>query len=87
MRLFFHGILEALNNFLSGGVQYEMFSFYQIEKHKKQLACLMITYPSTNGVFEDNVKDVCEMVHDKGGQVNSLLKLVTHTWLRATLPL
>lgn len=45
------------------------FSFCQIQKHEKQLACLMITYPSTNGVFEDNVKDVCEMVHEKGGQV------------------
>lgn len=41
----------------------------KIEKYEKQLACLMITYPSTNGVFEDNVKDVCEMVHEKGGQV------------------
>ena len=31
----------------------------------------MITYPSTNGVFEDNVKDVCQMVHDAGGQVTT----------------
>ena len=30
----------------------------------------MITYPSTNGVFEDNVKDVCNMVHEAGGQVS-----------------
>lgn len=29
----------------------------------------MITYPSTNGVFEETVKDVCQMVHDAGGQV------------------
>ncbi|KAK3883983.1 hypothetical protein Pcinc_011711 [Petrolisthes cinctipes] len=41
----------------------------KIEKHQKNLACLMITYPSTNGVFEDNVKDVCHMVHEAGGQV------------------
>lgn len=42
---------------------------FQIEKHRKNLACLMITYPSTNGVFEETVKDVCQMVHDAGGQV------------------
>lgn len=41
----------------------------QIQEFKDDLACLMITYPSTNGVFEDNVKEVCEMVHENGGQV------------------
>lgn len=44
-------------------------TLFQIEKHRKNLACLMITYPSTNGVFEETVKDVCQMVHDAGGQV------------------
>lgn len=41
----------------------------QINKFKSHLACLMITYPSTNGVFEENVKDICSMVHEAGGQV------------------
>ncbi|XP_024943697.1 glycine dehydrogenase (decarboxylating), mitochondrial isoform X2 [Cephus cinctus] len=40
-----------------------------ITKHKQNLSCLMITYPSTNGVFEETIGDVCEMVHEAGGQV------------------
>lgn len=39
------------------------------EKHSANLSCLMITYPSTHGVFEDNVKEVCQLIHDHGGQV------------------
>ena len=39
------------------------------EQHKDRLACLMITYPSTYGVFEDNVRDVCRLIHALGGQV------------------
>ena len=39
------------------------------EEHADQLAALMITYPSTHGVFEDHVRDVCQVVHDNGGQV------------------
>ncbi len=41
----------------------------KIDKHGDDLAAIMITYPSTHGVFEDNVTDVCKMVHDHGGQV------------------
>lgn len=33
------------------------------------LACLMITYPSTHGVFEEKIKDICDLVHQHGGQV------------------
>ncbi|XP_012271027.1 glycine dehydrogenase (decarboxylating), mitochondrial isoform X2 [Orussus abietinus] len=40
-----------------------------IDKHEKTLSCLMITYPSTNGVFEETISDVCGMVHNAGGQV------------------
>lgn len=40
-----------------------------IDKHRDNLSCLMITYPSTNGVFEETISDVCAMVHDAGGQV------------------
>lgn len=39
------------------------------EKHSKNLAALMITYPSTHGVFEENVIDVCSLIHEHGGQV------------------
>jgi glycine dehydrogenase len=38
-------------------------------QHSANLACLMITYPSTHGVFEEAVKDICALVHSHGGQV------------------
>lgn len=41
----------------------------KIEKHKDTLAAIMITYPSTHGVYERNVHRMCDMVHDAGGQV------------------
>jgi glycine dehydrogenase len=39
------------------------------EKYKDNLAALMVTYPSTSGVFEEDIKDMCEVIHDNGGQV------------------
>jgi glycine dehydrogenase len=39
------------------------------EKHTANLAAIMITYPSTHGVFEVNVREICEIVHAHGGQV------------------
>ena len=39
------------------------------EKYSKNLSVLMITYPSTHGVFESEVKDICQVIHDHGGQV------------------
>ena len=39
------------------------------EVHSSELAAIMITYPSTHGVFEDKVKEVCDIVHSHGGQV------------------
>ncbi|WP_447036159.1 aminomethyl-transferring glycine dehydrogenase [Streptomyces sp. DSM 118878] len=41
----------------------------KIEKHRDELAVLMITYPSTHGVFEEHVADICAEVHEAGGQV------------------
>jgi glycine dehydrogenase len=41
----------------------------KIEQHRERLAVLMVTYPSTHGVFEDNITDICAAVHDAGGQV------------------
>ena len=39
------------------------------EAHEKELAALMVTYPSTHGVFEESIKEICEIVHAHGGQV------------------
>lgn len=39
------------------------------EAHRKDLAALMITYPSTHGVFEESIKEICQIIHDNGGQV------------------
>ena len=39
------------------------------QQHREKLAALMITYPSTHGVFEESVRRVCRIVHDYGGQV------------------
>ncbi|WED29419.1 aminomethyl-transferring glycine dehydrogenase [Vibrio sp. DW001] len=41
----------------------------KIEKHRDNLSSIMITYPSTHGVYEEQVQLVCEMVHEAGGQV------------------
>ncbi|HXM33503.1 MAG TPA: aminomethyl-transferring glycine dehydrogenase [Chthoniobacterales bacterium] len=39
------------------------------DAHKDDLAALMVTYPSTHGVFETTIRDICEIVHSHGGQV------------------
>ena len=39
------------------------------EEHKDDLACLMLTYPSTHGVFEEAVREICAIIHANGGQV------------------
>jgi glycine dehydrogenase len=41
----------------------------KVDQHRGELAALMITYPSTHGVFEVAVKDICQWVHEAGGQV------------------
>ncbi len=41
----------------------------RIAEHKDHLAALMITYPSTHGVFEESIKEICQWIHDAGGQV------------------
>ncbi len=41
----------------------------KVEENSDQLAALMITYPSTHGVFEEDVVKICELIHDHGGQV------------------
>ena len=41
----------------------------QVADHSSTLAAIMITYPSTNGVFESTIADICRLLHDNGGQV------------------
>jgi glycine dehydrogenase len=41
----------------------------KIQTHGDHVGALMITYPSTHGVFEEGVRDICKMIHDAGGQV------------------
>lgn len=41
----------------------------KVEANKDNLAALMVTYPSTHGVFDENIREVCELVHQNGGQV------------------
>ncbi|GIF40220.1 aminomethyl-transferring glycine dehydrogenase [Actinoplanes xinjiangensis] len=41
----------------------------KIEKHRDQLAAIMVTYPSTHGVYEQSIADLCAKVHEAGGQV------------------
>ncbi|WP_399094840.1 aminomethyl-transferring glycine dehydrogenase [Streptomyces sp. BBFR2] len=41
----------------------------KIDKHRDELAVLMVTYPSTHGVFEEHITEICAAVHDAGGQV------------------
>ncbi|MCS6969140.1 MAG: aminomethyl-transferring glycine dehydrogenase [Cytophagales bacterium] len=39
------------------------------EAHSHELACLMVTYPSTHGVFEEEIQQICDIIHQHGGQV------------------
>ena len=41
----------------------------KIDTHRDDLAAIMVTYPSTHGVFEDTISELCALVHDAGGQV------------------
>ena len=41
----------------------------KITQYSKEISCLMITYPSTHGVFEESISQICEKVHSVGGQV------------------
>jgi glycine dehydrogenase len=41
----------------------------KVAAHRENLAAIMVTYPSTHGVFEDTITELCDLVHDAGGQV------------------
>jgi glycine dehydrogenase len=62
----------------------------KIEDHRDRLAVLMVTYPSTHGVFEQAIGEICTLVHDAGGQVyvdganlNALVGLARPGWFGA----
>jgi glycine dehydrogenase len=41
----------------------------KVEANKENLSCLMVTYPSTHGVFETSIKEICKLIHNNGGKV------------------
>lgn len=41
----------------------------KVLEHRAELGALMVTYPSTHGVFEESIREICELIHDAGGQV------------------
>ncbi len=41
----------------------------KVKSHKEKLSCIMITYPSTHGIFEENIQSICDIVHEHGGLV------------------
>jgi glycine dehydrogenase len=60
------------------------------EEHADRLAALMVTYPSTHGVYEEQIREICAVVHERGGQVyldganlNALVGLARPGWLGA----
>ena len=52
----------------NGNIDYNDF-LLKIEQYKNTVAAFMVTYPSTHGVFEENIQEICKIVHDYGGQV------------------
>ena len=41
----------------------------KVEENSENLGALMVTYPSTHGVFEEKITDICDLIHKHGGQV------------------
>ncbi|MEW5248282.1 aminomethyl-transferring glycine dehydrogenase [Microbulbifer discodermiae] len=41
----------------------------KVDEHRDRIAALMVTYPSTHGVFEEGIRDICDLIHSVGGQV------------------
>ncbi|MEK7432323.1 MAG: aminomethyl-transferring glycine dehydrogenase [Cyanobacteriota bacterium] len=62
------GMKVVVVNCNNGAIDFEDFK-NKVEQHKDNLACLMVTYPSTYGIFEENIKEMCQLVHDNGGLV------------------
>ena len=60
--------VETINTDKAGSIDMAQLKA-KAEKYKDRLACLMITYPSTYGVFEEKVAEICDVIHRCGGQV------------------
>jgi len=60
--------IYKVNVLKSGEIDMKMLSDLA-QKHKEKLACAMITYPSTFGVFDSKIVEICEMIHHYGGQI------------------
>jgi glycine dehydrogenase len=58
----------VINSTFEGNIDIEDLK-KKVEQNKNNLAALMITYPSTHGVFEEDVKEICSVIHKNGGQV------------------
>ncbi|CAJ0586768.1 unnamed protein product, partial [Mesorhabditis spiculigera] len=58
----------VVNSDRHGNIDYKDLAA-KAEKHSAELAAIMVTYPSTHGVFESHIRDVCDKVHEHGGQV------------------
>jgi len=58
----------VVKNMANGDVDFDDLKA-KVEKHSANLACLMATYPSTYGVYEERIVDMCDLVHAHGGQV------------------
>lgn len=63
--------MERVNSgFAARPIQYtNAAALFQVDKHKANLAAMMLTYPSTFGVFEEHIREVCDLIHANGGQV------------------
>src|SRR5581483_3682569 len=58
----------VVNSLADGSVDVEDLRM-KARAHREQLGALMITYPSTHGVFEERIQEICEIVHEGGGLV------------------
>ncbi|XP_055925780.1 glycine dehydrogenase (decarboxylating), mitochondrial-like [Argiope bruennichi] len=60
--------VQAINILPSGDIDMDHLK-QMLEKYKDTVGCMMITYPSTNGIFEESIREMCELVHSYGGQI------------------
>ena len=53
----------------NGNIDVKAFEEKKAKEHSENLSCLMITYPSTHGVFEEHIIEITNIIHENGGQV------------------
>lgn len=62
------GMKVVVVNCVDGKIDVEDLKL-KVGQHKDNLAAFMVTYPSTYGLFEEGIKEICQLIHDNGGQV------------------